>query len=129
MADNGRQNAEGALIAALACGKSIRAAAALCEVSERTIYRRLQRPAFRRKLARARAQLLDRAIGHLAAGSAGAAVVLRNLLRADDPRVRLGAARAILTVGDKLRESTEMEERIAALEARQRQSFKGGKRP
>jgi hypothetical protein len=39
------------------------------------------------------------------------------LLRAKSRSVRLGAARAILELGTKLRESVELEQRIAALEA------------
>jgi hypothetical protein len=46
-----------------------------------------------------------------------AADTLRALLRAKSRSVRLGAARAILELGTRLRESVELEQRIAALEA------------
>jgi hypothetical protein len=48
---------------------------------------------------------------------AEAADVLRQLLDAQTPpAVRLGACRALLELAVKLRESVELEERVAALE-------------
>ena len=54
----------------------------------------------------------------LAAGSTEAAVTLRNLLNAEADNIKLGAARSILEIGNRLREWAELEERIAALEQR-----------
>jgi hypothetical protein len=45
-----------------------------------------------------------------------AAATLRKLLKAEAETVRLGAARALLELGTKLRESAELEERLRALE-------------
>jgi hypothetical protein len=52
----------------------------------------------------------------MADGMADAAAVLRKLLAAESESVRLGAARSILELGNKLREAVEWEERLAALE-------------
>ncbi len=61
--------------------------------------------------------MLSRALGHLAAGSAEAAETLRALLGAScPPQVRLGASRALLELGARLRESAEFGERLSALE-------------
>jgi hypothetical protein len=104
------------LLAALASGKSERAAAALAGISERTAQRRMAKPEFRRELAKAREAMLDRSIGHLAAGGTEAAVVLRNLLRSDDGKLRLGAARAVLAAGCQLREVETLAAKVAELE-------------
>jgi hypothetical protein len=45
-----------------------------------------------------------------------AADVLRDLLGAGSESVRLGAARSLLELGVRLRESVELEERLQALE-------------
>ena len=74
-------------------------------------------PAFRRRVVELRADMVARSLGRLADGMADAADTLRALLRAEGESVRLGAARALLELGTKLRESVELEERLAALEA------------
>jgi hypothetical protein len=125
VAVRGRKNADEALIVTIAGGATVQAAAQLCEVSERTIYRRLQDVAFKRRLTQARSDMVERALGHLASGSAEAAIVLRNLLAAESDSIKLGAARSILELGNKLRESVELEQRLAALE---QQSASKGRR-
>ena len=47
-----------------------------------------------------------------------ATTTLRALLAAESETARLGAARSILELGIKVRETVELEERIAELEAR-----------
>jgi hypothetical protein len=60
------------------------------------------------------------ALGRLTAEMASAAETLGFLSRkAKSETVRLGAARALLELGNKTREAVELEERIAALEQRQ----------
>jgi HEAT repeat protein len=49
-------------------------------------------------------------------GMTEAADQLRQLLAAESESVRLGAARALLELGVRLRESVDLEARIAALE-------------
>jgi hypothetical protein len=61
--------------------------------------------------------MVSRALGKLADGMAEAADVLRGLLAPGmPPAVRLGAARSLLELGCKLRESVDLEARLAALE-------------
>ena len=62
--------------------------------------------------------MLARAVGTLADASTAAASKLKDLLDAESETVRLGACRAILELGSKLRESEELAGRIAALEGR-----------
>jgi hypothetical protein len=57
---------------------------------------------------------------------ARAAGTLAKLLDAEKESVRLGAARALLELGVKLRESVELEQRLAALEQRMSSQDKGG---
>jgi hypothetical protein len=119
VAGSGRKNADPALIVALASGCMVEDAARQVGVGETTIYRRLAEPEFRRHVDEARREMLTRAVGRLADAGTEAADTLRKLLIADSESVRLGAARSVLELGVKLRESMELEQRIAALEARQ----------
>jgi hypothetical protein len=123
MAETGRRKGDPALLAALAAGQTLRDAAAAAGVGERTAGRRWADPAFRGRVAELRAEMVGRALGKMADGMAEAAGVLRQLLGADREAVRLGAARALLELGTRLRESVELEERIRALE----QAAGGGK--
>lgn len=117
MAGSGRRNADESLALALATGQTVRDAAASVGIGERTATRRCANPDFRRRIAELRGELVARSLGRLADGMADAANVLRELLVAQTPpAVRLGACRALLELGVRLRESVEMEERLAALE-------------
>jgi hypothetical protein len=118
MAENGRGKGDTALQLALAAGQTVRDAARAAGIGERTAGRRLADPAFRRRVCELRAEMVQRALGKMADGMAEAADTLRQLLRAEGESVRLGAARSILELGNKLRESAELEERLAALEGR-----------
>jgi hypothetical protein len=85
------------LVIALAGGTSVKAAAEIADMSERTAYRRRAEAAFRRRLTRARAEMRDRAIGHLSAAAADAAITLRKVLgKEDSPALQVRAAEAIL---------------------------------
>lgn len=109
---------EDQLLLALACGATVEAAAKQCGLTDRTIYRRLNEPAFKARLAELRGDMVRRCAGMLTA-AAGEAV--RTLLAlqgsAVPPATRLGAARAILELGLKVREVAELEARMSALEA------------
>jgi HEAT repeat protein len=118
VAGGDRKNADSSLVTALACGGTVEATAKSAGVSEATVYRRLREPAFRQRVAEARAEMVSRAVARLSATSTLAADTLRKLLDAKAETVRLGAARAILELGGKLREQEDLTERIAALEAR-----------
>jgi hypothetical protein len=88
-------------------------------VSERTVGRRLADAGFAAQLAEARRVLVSRTVGRLTASAVIAADVLVRV--ASDPTVpaasRVSAARAILDLGARWRDSEDLEARIAALEA------------
>jgi hypothetical protein len=111
-----RQDADQALVAALAAGTTKQEAARLIGVGERTIYRRLEDPEFRRCVDQARGELVSRTVGRLTDASTAAVTTLRALLEAESESVRLGACRAILELGRKLRESAFELLRLAELE-------------
>lgn len=118
MAHSGRQRADEVLAAAVAAGHTLRDAAKLAGVGERTASRRWAEPGFQRKIVALRAAMVERALGRLSDGMTQAADKLRELLDARSEAVRLGAARSLLELGVKLREAVELEQRVAGLEAR-----------
>jgi transposase-like protein len=117
MADKPRKKAEDALLLALACGASVDQAARQCGLSPRTVYRRLAEAEFRRRLQALRADMVSRTAGTLTAAASEAVRTLLELLkRPASDAVRLGAARAVLEMGMKVREVADLEERLSALE-------------
>jgi len=125
VAHRGRRNADEALALAVASGQTLRDAAAANGIGERTATRRRADAAFRRRVAELRGDMVGRALGKMADGMADAADVLRQLLAAGTPpAVRLGAARSLLERGTKLRESVELETRLAELENHAKQEGK-----
>jgi hypothetical protein len=117
MASSKRKKAEDALLTLLACGATVEAAAQKCRISERTAYRRKADPDFQRQLQALRGEMVQRAAGML---TAAALEAVKTLLLLQDAAisaaVRLGAARAILEMGLKVREATDLEQRLSALE-------------
>jgi hypothetical protein len=88
-----------------------------CGLSDRTVYRRLQDSKFARRLDKVRADMVERSSGMLTAAAGEAVRTLLALQKEATPAaVRLGAARAILEVGMKLRQVVEIEQRLAELE-------------
>jgi hypothetical protein len=118
VAHRGRRNADEALALAVASGQTLRDAAAAAGIGERTATRRWADPAFRRRVGELRREMIGRALGRMAEGMADAAAKLRALLTAAPPAVQLGAARALLELTVRLRESVELEARLAHLEQR-----------
>lgn len=118
MPENGRRKGDAAFLLALAAGQTACDAALAAGIGERTATRQLADPAFRTRVSELQGEMVARALGHLADGMAEAAETLRALLKAESESVRLGAARSLLELGNKLRESVELEERLAALEGR-----------
>ncbi|MGD9857215.1 MAG: hypothetical protein AB7U20_19900 [Planctomycetaceae bacterium] len=112
-----RQKREDALVLALARGESIADAARLSGWSQRTIQRRLADPDFSRQVRDARADMIGRASARLADATDAAVQTLRDLLSAESESVRLSASRSILELACRLRDSEELEARVAELEA------------
>ncbi len=112
-------NSNHALLVALACGATIEQAAAKCGISERTAYRRLERPEFRQQIQSLKAEMVQRAAAALTAAAMEGVKTLLELMKASNTGpVRLGAARSVIELGAKLRELAELEERIKLLEER-----------
>jgi hypothetical protein len=112
-----RRKSDTALVLALACGASPENAAHKAGVSLRTVYRRLAEPSFRDQVNQVQADIVRRAAGLLGAASIQAIKTLTTLQEsAQSESVRLGAARAVIELAAKLREATDLAERVAAIE-------------
>lgn len=116
MAGRGRSNADELLVAALASGKAVKDAAGEAGVSERTAFRRLEQADFCRRVAELRGRMVESAAGRLAAAAGAACETLTKLLSASSESVQLAAAKTILDQAVRLREVTDLERRLAALE-------------
>jgi len=116
VAANGKKHADDGLVFALAKGLSVPAAAQQAGVSERTAYRRLDDPLFRRRISETRSALFAEAVGRLAALAGKAADALGELLSSDRDLVKLQAAKGVLDLGPKLREAGELAERLDEVE-------------
>jgi hypothetical protein len=107
------------LVLALACGASPENAALKAGLSRRTVYRRLADSAFRAQVADLRAELVRRTASMFtAAGMASIKTFTTLQESAVSEAVRLGAAKAVIELGCKLREDAEFLERMAAVEGR-----------
>jgi len=115
VAHRGRRNADEALALALASEQTLRDAAQQAGIGERTATRRLADPAFRRRVSELRGDMVQRSLERMADGMTEAADVLRQLLAAQSESVHLGAARSLLELSAKLRESVELEEESGEL--------------
>jgi len=112
--------AEQVLLTALAFGATVENAARKAGIGERTAYRRLADPDFRARLSQARQEAVVRTAGMLTGAAVGSVKTLVDLQQdASVPAaVRRGAARDVLEMAVKYRESAEMEQRVAAVEDR-----------
>jgi hypothetical protein len=105
------------LLLALACGATVEAAARQFELSERTVYRRLKDAAFQARLKQVRSDMVRRSAGLLSAASGEAVRTLLALMKdTAPPATRLGAAKAVLELGMKIRELAELEAEVRELE-------------
>ena|SRR5579862_1188589 len=119
MAEPKKHRGDEQLIAALACGATKENAARQAGVSLRTVHRRLADPEFCRELQAFRADIVQRTAGALtAAGLEFVKTLISLVSTTSPPATRLGAVKAGLELGMKVREATDMEQRLAALEER-----------
>jgi hypothetical protein len=116
MPHDGRKTANDKLLMALACGATVEAAAQSAGVSRSTAHRRLKDTAFCRRPRQSRSELAQRIAGMLSAGGEAVKTLLRLMREVAPPAVQLGAARATIELGMRLREVGELEERVADLE-------------
>src|SRR5712692_12004953 len=124
---SGRSRSDELLLGALAAGSPVEQAAETAGISVRTAYRRLADPAFARRLAQARDELISSALGELVECASEAVATLRALLSASDERVRLGAAKGTLAQLLRLRETLSLSQRLAVLERTMQQRHRGGR--
>jgi AcrR family transcriptional regulator len=123
MPQKGKKNADHLLLLALACGATIEGVARQSGLSEATVYRRLRDADFRRQIQELRAEMVQRTAATLTAAGSESVKTLLALQQATVPAaVRLGAARAVLEMGLKLREAADVDQRLTALEQRQAES-------
>lgn len=102
----------------LAGGRSVRAAARISGVAERTAYRWYTEDAeFQKRVAELRTKMTKRGVDVLSGAMVRAAAKLRKLVTSSDERVALSACRAVLELRTKLHESEDHERRLRALEA------------
>jgi phenylalanyl-tRNA synthetase beta subunit len=89
-------------------------------MSERTAYRRLDDPVFLEQLGQLRADMVQRTAAMLTGAGMGSVKTLVDLQNdvAVTPAVRRRSARDILELSLKYRESAELEQRLAGIEAR-----------
>ena len=119
MARRKQREGDAPLLMALACGATVEVAARNANVSPATVYRRLQDRHFQEQLQQTRADMVHRTSATLTAAAGEAVKTLLALQKENVPAsTRLGAARSILELGMKLREVSELEERLAALEGK-----------
>ena len=105
------------LALALACGATAEQAAARSGVAVRTVWRRLEQPAFRKRVSDLRRDMVERTAALLTAAAAEAVRTLLGLQKETvKSNVRLGAARAVLDLGFKARELAELENDLRDLE-------------
>ena len=106
------------VIAALLRSPTISGAAEQSGISEATLFRWLQRPAFEEAYRRARQSAVDQAIAALQQATGQAVATLQEVQRDTDAPAssRVTAAKTVLEFAFKVREAEEMEKRITALE-------------
>ena len=116
MPGGSKSRADAVLAIYLSAGKSIREAAALAGVAERTVYRRLVQPEFRGKLAVLRGQMIDRLASRISGAGDEVFQKLHSLMEAESEPVRLGAVKTMLDQMIRLREAVEFESRLCQVE-------------
>src|ERR1700722_8172389 len=119
MAKEGKHAADHKLILALICGATPETAAQKAGVSIRTLRRRMRDPRFVRKLDRKRGEMLLRSADQLTAAHTVAVRTLIELMQTGNGgQVRRGAARAVIELSMKVRETADLVERLSQLEQR-----------
>lgn len=108
------------LIAALASGSTVIAAAKACGISDRTVRRRMEDSRFEAAVDTARAAMLGRLLGKLTATGTKAGSVLKALLRSESEVIRLRAADAVLKHLMSVHYDLDLSKRLEILEEAER---------
>jgi hypothetical protein len=118
MASRGVHARDDNLILVLAGGRTVAEAASEVDISPRTVNRRLEDPAFRRRVEETRTAMFEVALGNLAGSLTEACSAVRSLLKSDSDQVKLGAARTIFDMTMPLLDSLTIDRRLAEIERR-----------
>jgi hypothetical protein len=116
MEQNGTPEKDSLLALALASGVSIADAATQAEVGRTTIYRKLENPEFRRLVAEYRDRLIATSLGRIADNLTRGAEVLAQMLDSPKEAMRIRAARTLISLGMKLRDSVDLTMRMREVE-------------
>jgi len=101
---------------AIAVGRPVAECAALADVSEATVRRRLRSAKYMAKVREIRRQMTSQASGQLADGLAEATATMRALLKSSNDSVRLGAAKGMVQLSVQLGEMSDLAEKVGKLE-------------
>ena len=122
MAKEGKRGVDPKLQLALACGATAESAARQVGLSESTVRRRLKDPAFVRKVHKLRAEMHLRVADQLTASSTeGVRTMVLLMKEGNSGTVRLGAARSVVELSTKVRETADLAVRLTELERRLKQ--------
>ncbi len=119
MSGSARRKREPAVaVAMVAGGSTITEAARAAGLNEKTVRRWLKQDRFRQKVSQAGVEILRQCTGRLVEYSVRAAQRLIELAEGDDvpPAVQLGACRTIIENSTKLREASELADRLTVQE-------------
>lgn len=117
------------ILTALLSTPSLEAAASVVGCTRQTLYRHMADPQFDKAYREARARLLDGALCQLEASAGLAIETLREIMQDQSAQAaaRVGAARAVLESLLRVRETVQIEERLAELERRADAQTKNGR--
>jgi hypothetical protein len=104
------------IIAALASGRDYEAAATVASTSSRTVRRRMSDPEFAAEVSRRRGERVGEVSGLLLDASVLAVGVLLDCLNSESDVVRSRAARTLIDLGQRVRVTSDHEDRLARLE-------------
>jgi phage terminase small subunit len=116
---SGKKGGHG-LVLALAMGCSVPEAARRAGIGQATAYVRLRDPEFRKEVAKARQDILERAVAKLVSAAVESVDALTGALKSKNEATRIRAATAVLTHMIQGVGLTEILRRIEALEERSR---------
>lgn len=110
------------ILAALTANSSVVSAAAALGVGTRTVFRRLENPTFKAEFDRLQRETVTAACTALNARVAGAIDTMDEIMRngENSPQTRLSAARAILDSAFRAAEIVDIQNRLDALEQREK---------
>jgi len=110
------EDQETRFVDAIAMGDTIKAASEKAGISYSTGRRRNQEPTIQEKVKEIRGQVMDQATARLSGAAGDAVDCLKSLIKSDDEKIKLQAAKHILELSVKFKQVLELEERLASME-------------